>query len=315
MPLTFQYLPSLDALTSSEKAIDVAEKNRLKLASIVYVQSSCENPMQRDDFVERLSEFVPIDSYGSCLNNKTMPEEFEDDLIGLFAKYKFVLSVENAECEDYATEKLWNALIAGSIPIYLGAPNIKDLLPNPESAIVASDFKSIAELSKEINRIDSDDQLYREKLKFKQGAISSFTLVNAMESRKYNSKDDVVRAFECQVCDRVSKNFRMNRIGFKAPLPYNADITHYGCPKPQSALGIMGETTQEKSSLFQQEFSRSLLESLVLEAAARVNLRAISRAELDKEILSSASARDFILNGGEKPSSALVATIARRRNR
>jgi hypothetical protein len=38
----------------------------------------------------------------------------------LLAKYKFVIAIENAICDDYITEKLWRALQLGSVPLYLG---------------------------------------------------------------------------------------------------------------------------------------------------------------------------------------------------
>lgn len=54
------------------------------------------------------------------------PSAFRDENLLLFlARYKFVLAVENAECEDYVTEKLWKPLSIGSVPIYMGAPNVK----------------------------------------------------------------------------------------------------------------------------------------------------------------------------------------------
>ena len=46
-------------------------------------------------------------------------------LLHFLARYKFLLAIENAECPDYVTEKLWKALKLGTVPIYLGAPNIQ----------------------------------------------------------------------------------------------------------------------------------------------------------------------------------------------
>ena len=46
------------------------------------------------------------------------------------ARYKFVVAVENAVCPDYVTEKLWRALEVGAVPIYHGAPNVREILPH-----------------------------------------------------------------------------------------------------------------------------------------------------------------------------------------
>ncbi len=37
--------------------------------------------------------------------------------------------VENTLLEDYVSEKAWQALHLGAVPIYLGAPNVADILP------------------------------------------------------------------------------------------------------------------------------------------------------------------------------------------
>ena len=51
--------------------------------------------------------------------------------------YKFTLALENAIAEDYVTEKVYDPLIASSVPVYLGAPNIDDFAPRRPSHHVA----------------------------------------------------------------------------------------------------------------------------------------------------------------------------------
>jgi len=47
-----------------------------------------------------------------------------------FSKYRFSICYENArDIDGYITEKIFDCLFAGTIPIYLGAPNIKDFVP------------------------------------------------------------------------------------------------------------------------------------------------------------------------------------------
>jgi hypothetical protein len=38
--------------------------------------------------------------------------------------------VENILLQDYVSEKAWQALHLGAVPIYLGAPNVDDILPS-----------------------------------------------------------------------------------------------------------------------------------------------------------------------------------------
>ena len=134
MPLTTQYLEGIDMITDPSFVVPVATKNQLireGLAPVAYVQSGCSTPSGRDDWVEELMKHVKVDSYGECLHNKDLPGHLrgsekwkEKEYLSLLAKYKFIIAVENAVCDDYVTEKLWRTLQVGAVPIYLGAPNI-----------------------------------------------------------------------------------------------------------------------------------------------------------------------------------------------
>ena len=84
---------------------------------MAYVQSSCDTPSGRDDYVKELMNHIPIDSYGYCLHNKDLPPHLRDpqkmkdvEFLHILAKYKFVIAIENAVCEDYITEKLWKVI-------------------------------------------------------------------------------------------------------------------------------------------------------------------------------------------------------------
>lgn len=45
------------------------------------------------------------------------------------ASYRFALVIENAREPGYITEKLFDAMIAGCVPVYLGAPNVEAHVP------------------------------------------------------------------------------------------------------------------------------------------------------------------------------------------
>jgi hypothetical protein len=42
---------------------------------------------------------------------------------------------ENSIAPDYVTEKLYDAFVGGCVPIYYGATNIQNFLPDPESIV------------------------------------------------------------------------------------------------------------------------------------------------------------------------------------
>jgi alpha(1,3/1,4) fucosyltransferase len=71
------------------------------------------------------------------------PIETKKDVLN---RYRFAICFENArEIEDYITEKLFDCLLAGTIPVYWGAPNIADRVP-PGCFIDYRDFDSYEEL-------------------------------------------------------------------------------------------------------------------------------------------------------------------------
>jgi len=53
------------------------------------------------------------------------------DKLGTLAKYRFCICFENASgYTGYITEKLLDCLVAGVVPVYLGAPNVTDWVPS-----------------------------------------------------------------------------------------------------------------------------------------------------------------------------------------
>ena len=223
-PLTLMYLKNLDSLVRDLPMKTFEEKSEIikkeKLSPILYIQSNCDNPMQRDQFVKTLGKHISIDSYGQCLQNKTAPKSINH--LNLIAKYKFVIAIENAECKDYISEKLWNALTAGTVPIYFGASNIRDYLPNPDSAILVDEFDSIEKLAEKIQFLSENPVEYKKLLKHKKRysngkPISNQNLSKLLRKRKWKSLEQdqadnqlsVVESFECLICKRISERMKM----------------------------------------------------------------------------------------------------------
>src|SRR5204863_10198514 len=78
----------------------------------------------RTAYAAELMRHMEVHSYGSLLRNRRL----RDDRGGAtkletIASYRFTLAFENALEEDYVTEKLYDPLVAGSVPVYLGAPD------------------------------------------------------------------------------------------------------------------------------------------------------------------------------------------------
>ncbi|CAG5135651.1 unnamed protein product [Candidula unifasciata] len=252
-PITTQHLLSLEWLQQSTYTKSTSQKNRQVvhaegLAPVVYVQSDCNPPSDRDEFVKQLMKFIPVDSYGTCLNNKQLPQKLMSPLEGmahkdfyeLLSHYKFVLAMENAVCDDYITEKLWRPLMVGAVPVVFGSPKVKDFLPSNTSALVITDFNSAEHLAKHLQYLNNKDMEYDKLQRWKDTGVSNQLLHNILSTRVWSPDDDktwtpdhvnFVEAFECFICKRVHENLKRVSRG-EETVQWKANVDHYGCPKP-----------------------------------------------------------------------------------
>ena len=244
-PIPSQYINSKEYLMVPLK-YSVQEKTdaivKEGIAPVLYIQSACNPPSDRDVYVQELMKYIKVDSYGKCLNNKQIPKDINSPLMmhdahfrEFVKKYKFVIAMENAICNDYMTEKLFRTLSAGSVPIYKGAPNILDWMPNNHSIILVDNFKGPKELADYISHLDKNPEEYAKYTEYKTKGISNQKLLDHLESRPWGVnnmyKMSFITGFECHVCDRIHANRKLVELG-KEPIKHIADLSHYGCPKP-----------------------------------------------------------------------------------
>jgi hypothetical protein len=140
-------------------------------APIVWIISNCNAFNGREKYIKNLMTLVKIDSYGACLNNKmTHTADRMKGNIELFTRYKFVIVIENSNCEDYVTEKLVHAVASGSIPIVAGKDNKPDYLKfiPRNSYINIYDFKSPKKLAEHLLYVSKNKALYESYLSFKR---------------------------------------------------------------------------------------------------------------------------------------------------
>ena len=80
-----------------------------------------------------------------------------DDKINTLKKYKFSLCYENTVgMKGYITEKIFDCLYAGVVPVYLGAPNILEEIP-ANCFIDRRNFPSYEELQKHLLTISEEE--------------------------------------------------------------------------------------------------------------------------------------------------------------
>jgi hypothetical protein len=94
------------------------------------------------------------------LNTTGFPVE---DKLKAMRDYRFAITFENHLAHGYVTEKLFEALAAGCIPIYWGAREaLSDF--NPDAFIYAPDFESLDALVSHIASVDQSPEQQRKYL-------------------------------------------------------------------------------------------------------------------------------------------------------
>ncbi len=137
-------------------------------APAVYFVSSRFNGSGRLKYVRQLMEHLKVDSYGRCLNNRTLQEDLGvQTKLDTIARYKFTLAFENSISPDYVTEKFFQPLMAGSVPVYLGAPNVETFAPGERCFIDASQYRSPRELAEHLLWLDRTETEYQAFLRWK----------------------------------------------------------------------------------------------------------------------------------------------------
>ena len=100
---------SQEEMKKNEMA-SVTDHTQGKSELVAWMVSNCR-PQLRLSFVRELKKFIKVDVYGSCAaqvgSSNSCPRGNTAECI---RKYKFYLSLENALCEDYITEKYWGRL-------------------------------------------------------------------------------------------------------------------------------------------------------------------------------------------------------------
>lgn len=100
--------------------------------------------------------------------------------------YNFALCIENTRFNGYISEKLFDAMYVGTIPIYYGAPDINQYLPR-NTFINFNDFKNINSLVKFIKSLN-----YKEIQNFKESGREFIESSNF--ERYYNSISNIINA-------------------------------------------------------------------------------------------------------------------------
>ena len=151
-------------------------RNRVREINEAKAHPGAENAVllaSHDDYGTRericrdMEEIIPITYAGKWRNNSTeLWEKYANNKLEYLKNFRFNICPENVDAPGYCTEKLFDAFLAGTIPIYHGDCN------NPEPGLINKDAVIFwnyngdnAEQTQKIKRLIEDEDYYQEFMK------------------------------------------------------------------------------------------------------------------------------------------------------
>jgi hypothetical protein len=136
---------------------------------------------------------VSVDVFGSCFeNSKKEPPELnhlsrDDRKVKNIKKYHFQLAFENSLKNGYLTEKYWQSLFVGTVPVVIGSPDhLHHFEPTNNSVLHWKNVSNVEEIASQLKDIYKDKKRYDSMLDWKVNGpskqflsvIDQFTCVN-----------------------------------------------------------------------------------------------------------------------------------------
>ena len=169
------WCPYLPGISAFEEALAAPIPAKDAGAPLVMFQSSPIDRSGRNTYVLELMKHVGLHSYGNFLKNRPlmMEDRGRETKLSVIAGYKFCIGFENSIASDYVTEKFYDPFLAGTVPVYLGAPNVDRFAPGENAFIDVSRFSGPQDLAQFLRRLASDERAYREYFKWRESGFST----------------------------------------------------------------------------------------------------------------------------------------------
>lgn len=155
-------------LVKTPEGVRAALARKSRFCAFLYHRPSPE----REALFDLLSRHRPVDALGRVKRSDGGGRDdrgaygphatYNDLAVEAYLPYKFVIAGEGTRRAGYVTEKLVNAMLAGAVPVYWGAPDVGEHF-EPSSFLDAARLGPEALLA-EVARLDRDDAAYAEML-------------------------------------------------------------------------------------------------------------------------------------------------------
>nr|XP_053636092.1 alpha-(1,3)-fucosyltransferase C-like [Cherax quadricarinatus] len=159
-----RYKTALEQGDTLEKVMGPSWRSFVKRPRVVaWMSSHCPTNSRREEYVAELSKYITVDKYGAC-GDKECKKYSTGPLLHscwknvITGNYSFYLSMENNLCDEYITEKVYNAFSYNLVPVVWGGSDYAKFLP-PHSYINARHYHP-QELARLLTRLHQDPVAY-----------------------------------------------------------------------------------------------------------------------------------------------------------
>ena len=134
------------------------------------------------------------------------------------------------------------------------------------------DYKNIKDLVKHLEFLNQNDEEYEKYLEFKKTGIQNEYLKKLLKARDWNAENThvpgkyyhFVEGFECYICRRLHESMQREKQN-KPPLKFQADVSHYGCPKPKKFSDYPeGNLERVDDPFIAEEYVHSIYEAKIM---------------------------------------------------
>jgi hypothetical protein len=198
-------------------------RNTTRMNSM-FTHRNCESGRRekliRDMVRDESANGFSIARYGKCHHNAEVPKPISDHLIKscpastedqkfhndceattdgtktlLSSLHKFTFSLENTFSQNYFTEKRYQALWAGSVPIVFGNDNSREFLPDDDAAVIVGPTEEPAHLAQRLRNLTENYDQYQKLFSWKERGLRPEFVRKLFLSTDY---------LLCRVCEYVA---------------------------------------------------------------------------------------------------------------
>ncbi|XP_066531181.1 4-galactosyl-N-acetylglucosaminide 3-alpha-L-fucosyltransferase 9-like [Hoplias malabaricus] len=171
-------------MTPIEKNLEdfeLPKKNKI----VCWVVSNYQHQHRRVHYYRELTKYIRVHVYGEYFNKPLSEKEYKQTI----SSCKFYLAFENSVHKDYITEKLFNALVLGAVPVVFGPSRQNyERFVSSDAFIHAEDFPSVRALAKYLFLLHENEAPYRRYFTWRrrfEAQTSSFPAEHACRSCEY----------------------------------------------------------------------------------------------------------------------------------